>query len=85
MKLKTSDEFIDIYKRMLKMFLLIDNNTTSLYIRCMLTFYGHLHYWSTKKLPMWSLIRENLNVLNEETGEIALSTLASIQLRFQVF
>lgn len=69
---------------MLMMFMLIDNKTTGLYIKCMLTFYSHLHYWSTDHLPMWNLIRENLNVLNEETGELSLSMLASIQLRFQV-
>ena len=69
---------------MLMMFMLIDNKTTGLYIKCMLTFYSHLRYWSTDHLPMWNLIRENLNVLNEETGELSLSMLASIQLRFQV-
>ena len=66
------------------MFILIDNNTTTLYIRCMLIFYCHLHYWSRQQLSIWDLIKENLAVLNEEVGEIALSMLSSMQFNFDV-
>ena len=84
MKMKTSQLFFGSYKRILGIFMIIDNSSTQPYVKAMLTFLNYLEYWQTYDMPIWNLIQEQLSVLNEEFGEIALSMLSSCNKQISV-
>ena len=83
-KLPYDDNFLASYNALLKLLMMV-NSQSSLYVHCMLMMRLEMEDWRVRGLPMWDVMRANLqSTLNEECGEISLAMLAQVQHRNQM-
>jgi len=73
LKTQNGKEFMRHLLRLLKVFLCMKHG---MYSRALLAFTGSLFHLFAVRHPIWNMFEKDINVFNEESGEISLSALA---------
>jgi hypothetical protein len=79
LKLNDYELFNSVFLRLFLLFLIARDRGEATYRNPMFVYILQTMYWRAKQLPMCDLLTANHTIFSEESGEIALSLLASSQ------